>query len=392
MKNLYIFWDEPLNITGGGIHRTINVLLQNLPYRGINAYYLYTLDQYHTFHFINENNCEVVMNRSELRKFLIEHKCDMILGQEGVFSATFTKMAVELKLDNVKILNQYHSSLLYFDKKLTRYYLGLEWMSNKGIMNKIGLAIRFLSYPLWKYKVRKTQAAIYRYNYENCDLSIILTKNEIPIMKRITGRQVLPKCVAIPNPLSWEHIATPEILIGKKKEVLIVSRIYNSEKRIDLALKVWRILQNKGITHDWTLRIVGEGVHKEYLMKMARHMKLKNVIWEGRCNPVRFYQTASIFLLTSSIEGWALTLTESMQLGAVPLAFDTYPAVRDIITNGENGFLIANKDIKGMANRVAFLIRNDTVRNKMALNGLKSCQRFSIDKIMDLWANLLKNL
>ena len=66
-------------------------------------------------------------------------------------------------------------------------------------------------------------------------------------------------------------------------------------------------------------------------MEMAKSMNLQNVIWEKRQDPRPFYKSASLFLLTSIVEGWALTLTESMQTGVVPLAFDSYPAVRSII-------------------------------------------------------------
>lgn len=392
MKNLYIFWDEPLNITGGGIHRTITTLLNHLPQRGINAYYLYSLDKYQTFHFIDEAGNDKLLNRGELRQFLINRKCDFILGQEGVFSSTFTKVVKELHLDGVKFINQYHNSLLYFDKKLSFYYLGLEWRMNKSPLYRIGLVLRGLLYPIWKHHVNKTQNQIYKYNYDNSDVSLLLSGYEKPIMRKISGDIDLRKCVSIPNPLSWDNIASPEIFNKKKNEVLIVSRIYNSEKRIDLALKIWKILQDRGATEKWVLRIVGDGVHKQYLMDTAESMRLEGVKWEGRSAPMPFYEQASIFLLTSIVEGWALTLTESMQMGVVPIAFDSYPAIRDIITDGYDGFLIPTADINKMADKIQSLMNDNKLRTTMALNGLESCRRFSIDVVMDQWSEMLNNL
>lgn len=392
MKNLFIFWDEPLNLTGGGIHRTINFLLTHLPARGINVRYIYSLDKYHTFHLTQENGHEVEMNISQLKQYLIEEECNYILGQEAVFSDTFTRAFVNMELENVKLINQYHNSLLYFDKKLTFHYLHLEWKMNKKIGYRLNLLTKAITYPLWKYMVRKTQRNVYKYNYKHSDMSLLLSGNEEPIMGNISGDEKLLKCVSIPNPLSWDTISSPNILKIKKKEVLIVSRIYNFEKRIDLALKSWSILQKKGMTKDWTLRIVGDGIHKDYLKNMAVKLKLENVIWVGRCNPLPFYETASIFLLTSAVEGWALTLTESMQMGTVPIAFDSYPAVRDIITDGYNGYLIPNGNILTYAEKLGKLMQQPTLRHEMALNGLESCQRFASDVIVGHWEKMLNIL
>lgn len=392
MKNLFIFWDEPLNLTAGGIHRCIQHLIQYLPPRGYNVFYLYSLDHYKTFHYPISNVTETIFTLSELKHFLIVQKCNIILGQEAVFSSSLTQAVKELDLSGVKFINQYHNTLLYFDKKLTWDYLKFEWKTNHNPSSRLGIIIRGILYPLWKYNVRRVQNNIYRYNYKNSDITLLLSEFEKPIMGKITGDSSLNKCVAIPNPLSWEKIATPDILKGKQKEVLIVSRIYNTEKRIDLALKIWKLLELKGKTEGWVLRIIGEGIHKTYLIEMAKSMQLQNVIWEERKDPRPYYERASIFLLTSIVEGWALTLTESAQMGVVPIAFDSYPAIRSIITDGHDGYLIPTKNLKMMANKLYELMHDKAKRERMALNGLQSCKRFTINTVMDQWKDMLNQL
>lgn len=392
MKNLFIFWVEPLNLTGGGIHRCIVTLLKYLPSRGFNVYYLYSQDSYETFHYQTKDGKDCVFTLSDLRDFLITQKCELILGQDAVFTAVFTKVVKNLNLPKVKFINQYHGSLLYLTSKLTWDYLKFEWANNPHFSSRIGIIMRGLFYPLWRFNVRRVQNNIFRYNYINSDLTLFLSEFEIPIMEKIIGDTSLKKCVAIPNPLSWEEISTPDILKDKQKEVLIVSRINNPEKRIDLALKVWKILENKGATKDWTLRIVGDGIHKDYLIEMARVMHLHNVVWESRQDPRPFYKRASIFLLTSVTEGWALTLTESMQMGVVPIAFNSYPAVNSIITDGYDGYLIPTKDLKKMAEKLMRLMQNKETREQLALNGLQSCRRFTIDSVMDQWRDMLNKL
>lgn len=392
IKHLFIIWTEPLNITGGGIHRCITTLMTELPARGFSVHYLYSTDNYNTFHIPLSGNKDKILNLHELRSFLIEHSCDFILGQDAIFSSILTQRIKELNIPNIKFINQYHSTLLYFEKKLTLDFLKYQWITQKQVLSRFGIALRFLFYPVWKLKVRNTQNRIYRFNYNNSDVSLLLSEYEKPILKRICQDKLFHKCFAIPNPLSWADIETPEVLQFKNNEVLIVSRLYNVEKRIDLALKAWRILQDKGKDNGWSLRIVGDGIDRPYLMKLSADLGLRNIIWTESCDPRPYYKNARIFLLTSIVEGWALTLTESMQFGVVPIAFDSYPAVKSIIQSGHDGFIIKAKDINLMAQKLEFLINNPDIMNSMAINALESCKRFEVNSIIDQWAGLLSNL
>ena len=91
MKNLFIIWDEPLNLSAGGIHRCIATLMRYLPDRGINVHYLYSRDYYNTFHLDEPGKPGRILSIDELREHLIACKCGVILGQEAVFSSTLTQ-------------------------------------------------------------------------------------------------------------------------------------------------------------------------------------------------------------------------------------------------------------------------------------------------------------
>lgn len=392
MKNLFIFWDEPLNLTGGGIHRTITCLIENLPSRGFDVYYVCSQDLYKTFSIKHNNTDEGFFDREGLIQYLKSKGSGVILGQDAAHSTILTKFVADLNLKNYKMVNQYHQTLSYYDKKLNWDYLKYTWKSKHGLRDRFDVICKALIYPYWRFSINKNFNSIYKYNYENSDLTLLLSQYERPTLSKITGDKGLEKCAIIPNPLSWEEISPVDVLDKKKNEVLIVSRIYNLEKRIDLSLRVWKILQDKGDIDGWTLRIVGDGIDKVYLMSLAKHLKLKNVIWEERQDPKVFYRNASIFLLTSINEGWALTLTESQQCGVVPIAFDSYPAVRSIIEDDYNGFLVPSKDINSMADKLSLLMHNAEKRQSLARNALMSCQRFTIQTVMDMWADMLNKL
>lgn len=392
-KKVIIFWNERLHELRGGIHRVILLLLEHLPQRGFDVQYLYTLDDYRTFHIYNSDQSqETSFEVEHLKDYLIDNKCDIVLGQDAAFSSKLTEIIYGFQLDNVKLVNEYHCSFKYIPAKLTHDYLKFEFEQNRSLKSRISVVLKYIFYPLWKKRVWKEISTSFRYNLTHSDVSLLLTKREIPIAHEIIGNNRRTKVVAINNPLSWEEIESPSILDTKKKEVLVVARLYNPEKRIDLVLRIWKLLQDRDATNDWKLRICGDGLHKDYLMQLADKLTLRNVIWEGWCDPKPYYKTSSIFMMTSACEGWGLTLTESMQSGIVPLAFNTYPAVYDIINDGCDGFIVEANDVKVYADRMEKLMLISDYRKKIALNALESCKRFSTEKIMDKWAEMLQSI
>lgn len=224
----------------------------------------------------------------------------------------------------------------------------------------------------------------YKMPYEKSDRVVLLSDGFIPQYNHFVRGDEQRYC-AIPNMLSFLNVAQGLV---KQKEILVVSRMDERQKRIKHVLRIWRTAYRK----DWTLRIVGYGEDLEYYQQIAKQWSLKNIVFEGLQNPLPYYQQASVFLMVSAFEGWGLTLTEAQQCGCVPIAFDSYSAVHDIIQSGRNGYIVPNNDIDGYARVLQELMNNDTLRAEMAANAQKDVQRFSRENIAKQWKTLLENL
>lgn len=85
-----------------------------------------------------------------------------------------------------------------------------------------------------------------------------------------------------------------------------------------------------------------------------------------------------------------MTLTESLQTGVVPVAFDSYAALHDIITDGYNGFTVPYGDVKTFVRRVRELMDDDGLRLQMARNAIESSARFSAAAIVSKWLALFE--
>ena len=201
------------------------------------------------------------------------------------------------------------------------------------------------------------------------------------------------KFVVIPNALSYNEFLSEDKLNQKKNQVLVVSRLNEAQKRVSLAIKAWaEVNHNDNFNHNfWTLKIVGAGPDEQYYKNLVKELGLKNVEFCGRQQPKPYYEKSSVFLMTSPNEGWGLTLTEAQQFGCVPIAFDSFSSLKDIITDEVNGFIIPNNDLETYTRKVIELMTNQTLRQIMAKNAIELSKRYELDKVIQKWESLLIN-
>lgn len=230
----------------------------------------------------------------------------------------------------------------------------------------------------------------YRFIYDRCDQLVLLSSHYISGYAKLANIKGTNRILSIPNPLPLNEILPVEQLNKKQKEVLIVARLAELQKRLSLALQIWKLIEKDPLYNDWKLVILGNGIDEQYYKTLAHKLGLKNISFEGRKEPMDYYRRASIFMMTSLYEGWPLTLLEAQQMGVVPIAFDTFGAVCDIIQHEKNGILIPSKNINLYAQRMKQLMSDSNFYKKIASQAIEDCQQYSVDKIIQKWCDLFK--
>ena len=81
-----------------------------------------------------------------------------------------------------------------------------------------------------------------------------------------------------------------------------------------------------------------------------------------------------------------------MSCGLPVVAYDCPYGPADIITDGEDGFLVPKQDIAAFTEKVSLLMDHQELRVKMGMAGIESSQRYAASRIMPLWKNLFKHL
>lgn len=194
------------------------------------------------------------------------------------------------------------------------------------------------------------------------------------------------------NPLVFNDFISTEEICKKRKDVLFVGRLLESNKKISKLLMIWKQVQtNKEFDH-WHLYIVGDGKDKPFYLDFTRNNNIPNVHFEGQRYPMLYYKRASIFAMTSAFEGFGMSIIEAQQNGVVPIVMDSFLSVHDIINNGVNGILIPYGNITLFAESLKSLMKDDVLRNKLAVKGLETCRRFNIETVVDRWEEIFEEM
>ena len=161
----------------------------------------------------------------------------------------------------------------------------------------------------------------------------------------------------IPNSIR-EFPSRPQV--DRERVVLAVARHYHV-KGLDRLIEAFA---DSGL-QDWILEIAGsEGPETPRLKAL--------VDGRGMANRVRFlgpvkelsstYARAGIFVLPSRSEGFPNALIEAMAHGCPSISFDIDAGPSDIIRDGENGILVPNGDIEGLASALRELAEDESRR------------------------------
>lgn len=216
---------------------------------------------------------------------------------------------------------------------------------------------------------------------------VVLTKADRQMY--LENKEFAPEFITqIYNPLSFMK-ENPMVHTGKK--VLALGR-FAYQKGFDNLLRAWAIVEQN--MPDWTLEIVGDdGKDEAGLHELLRQLNLKHVSLQLATKDVKSkYEEASIYALSSRFEGLPMVLLEATAMGLPIVAFDCKTGPNEIIEDGKTGFLVEPENVEQFAEKLMILMKDDELRAEMGRKAFESSKRFTIDKIVSCWAELLERL
>ena len=74
-----------------------------------------------------------------------------------------------------------------------------------------------------------------------------------------------------------------------------------------------------------------------------------------------------------------------MSLGVIPIGFDSFNAIYDMIDDGIDGFIIPDNNYEQYAETILRLAQDDTLRCRIAYKAQKRKNRYDIEQVGPLW-------
>ena len=224
----------------------------------------------------------------------------------------------------------------------------------------------------------------YRLSINRYDRIIILSTEDRE--KNWAGN---PKVVNMPNPLTVSSNARSP-LSGNK--AIAVGRL-SPEKHFDALIKAWRLIADQH--PEWVLEIWGgNGALYEELNRLIHVLHLEQQVFlKGETPHISDKMAeASLLISTSRFEGMPLVLLEALSAGLPIVTFNYKYGADEIVTEGENGYIVEVDDLDTLAERITAIMTDENLRKKMGAASYHASQRFLPNAIADRWMDLFRQL
>lgn len=373
---------NPLN---GGIERVSNILAEEFIKHGHNCYCIYYMEVekgYQSPFFKSQDFIPLDSDtiKEDIEYVIMENNIDVVLNQLAYIPQICSVFNNLKGKYNYKLFTVHHNNPFLSNARL----------KSEGVNSLKSLIKKCISllYPMLLInRFRQKYLNELRNHLQFCDYYVCLSKSYVSNIRQYNISS--SKLISIYNPLTYPDWYNIDYYNLKEKIVLFVGRYSEDQKRISKSLKIWKSLEKYGY-NGWRFVLIGHGPDEHKYRKLIKDLKICNVELKGKGNPFEYYQKASIFLMTSSYEGWPMTIAEAKQNGVVPICFDTFSACREIINNNLDGYIIKESRNSEFRDKLFLLMNDDSLRKKMAGNGIEYSKNFTAEKIANQWLSLIE--
>jgi len=137
------------------------------------------------------------------------------------------------------------------------------------------------------------------------------------------------------------------------------------------------------VNHFFRLVIVGDGPDMPVLSAMVKNMNMQNKIYlvgkKSHAELSGYLASAEMFILNTGYEGFSHQLLEAMSDG-VPVITTTSGGNRELIRQGENGFMVKYNDEFNLVEAVKTLWSDTNLREKFIAEGKNTAAQYTPER------------
>lgn len=200
------------------------------------------------------------------------------------------------------------------------------------------------------------------------------------------------KVVVMPNASDHQVRSKPRSHPRQKLNLLFVGRL-SFQKNIPLLLDALSVYQ-KRFGSNFVLKIVGDGELMNELSDQAAALGLRDAVsFAGSLSGAsleRAYDSADIFVLSSSSESFGLVIVEAMAKG-LPVVCTDIPAVRNLVDNKINGLRVKETP-DAFAEAIHDIASNKKLYTKMSSHNIRHALDYNWDRTNNLIVELYRQI
>ena len=173
--------------------------------------------------------------------------------------------------------------------------------------------------------------------------------------------------------------------------VCSVGRLHN-DKDYETLIKGFALVVDK--IPNATLHIYGSGPLKECLERLSKKLGIHtHVVFEGFSRDIASELVKyKVFAFSSKNEGMPNALMEAMCCGCACISSDCDFGPRELIIDGENGFLVPVENYHVLAARIVQLLQDQELTERLGRNARKIQNDYSEERIASAYLNYAEKL
>ena len=258
-----------------------NVVWLSVRNSGANIPYTPLADEY----FMPDGNQADAQANEDLLFSLIEKYKIQIIVNQATIRKDVVALCYQAKMKTgVKLVSCFHfAPNVEYDIAKNNVFLFKDGFTVKALLRN---CYSFLSFYLYRgRKLKNKEKNVLQTITSSSDIVVVESERYIADFEKISGSK---KFIAIHNAMDYVQV---DGLPKKEKKILYCARL-------------------------------------EFGMK-------RNFL--GFANPKPYYESCPVICLTSTKEGSPMVVVEAMQYGCVPIAYDSFAALADVVDNGVTG-------------------------------------------------------
>jgi len=221
---------------------------------------------------------------------------------------------------------------------------------------------------------------------------VVLTEDSAQWCRELgcSNVSVIPNSVALPLPANEPRIHPADVVPEAAELVLSVGRL-DQDKQFDHVLQSFAEVRREHGTDSAFLVVIGQGPLQQALQRTAESLGISAFMRfvPAVGNIQEWFQRARVFITASRLEGYPNVLLEALACGCACIAYDCPTGPREIVRNGDNGFLVPLNDQPQLTDRLAQVLRDDDLCRRLSSSAAGIINTHSDAAFFERWDSVV---